>query len=801
MKGWSLVYTDHDPGQEGIREALCTLGNGRFATRGAASEAVADSVHYPGTYVAGCYNRLVSEIGGQRLENEDLINAPNWLPLSFRIADDDWFDLAAVEILSYRQELDLKAGLLHRTCRFRDARGRETELASCRLVHMSQPELAAQELVLLPLNWDGRIQIRSALDGRVRNAGIERYRALENRHLEPLETGQAGPETIHLKARTTASEITLALAARTRLKRDGSDLSIEARVTQEPGYIAQDFTVNVQKGERVSAEKVAALYTSRDRALAEPGLAARQAAASATSFAELAASHKLAWDHLWRHFDIDIQDHEVVEKSFVPLVLRLHIFHLLQTTSLNSLGIDAGVPARGLHGEAYRGHIFWDELFIFPFLNYRMPEITRALLMYRYRRLDAAREAAAKAGYRGAMYPWQSGSDGREESQRLHLNPKSGRWIPDNSSLQRHVNVAIAYNVYRYYEVTGDLEFMSFYGAEMVLEIARFWASIATYNNELDRYEILGVMGPDEYHDAYPDAGSPGINNNAYTNMMAVWNLAWALDLLELLPADRSTELREQMNVGPDEIAHWDAISRKMRIAFHDGDIISQFEGYDRLAELDWEGYREKYGDIHRLDRILESEDDTPNRYKLSKQADVLMLFYLFSAEQLADLFDRLGYAFDPQAIPRNIDYYTARTAHGSTLSRIVDAWVLARSDRAGSWQLFCEALKSDVSDTQGGTTKEGIHLGAMAGTIDLLQRCYTGMEARGDVLWLNPSLPDELGRLRLRIRYRGRALRLDISHHAIEVTAMAGPVDGVKVGLKDKVYDIAGGESRLLDL
>ena len=173
---------------------------------------------------------------------------------------------------------------------------------------------------------------------------------------------------------------------------------------------------------------------------------------------------------------------------------------------------------RGWHGEAYRGHVFWDELFIFPLINLRLPEITRSLLLYRYRRLSAARRAARLEGFEGAMFPWQSGSSGREESQSLHLNPRSGRWLPDNSSLQRHVNIAIAYNLYHYYQVNKDMEFMAFYGAEMLLDIARFLASLAEYNESFERYEILQVMGPDEYHDAYPDADTPGLDNNAYTN-------------------------------------------------------------------------------------------------------------------------------------------------------------------------------------------------------------------------------------------------------------------------------------------
>src|SRR5690606_37205439 len=149
----------------------------------------------------------------------------------------------------------------------------------------------------------------------------------------------------------------------------------------------------------------------------------------------------------------------------------------LQTASKHTVGRDVGIPARGWHGEAYRGHIFWDELFTFPYFNFRQPTLARSLLLYRYRRLDQARHAATKAGYQGAMFPWQSGSNGREESQVIHLNPKSGRWIEDKTYRQRHVNAAIAYNVWQYYEVSGDTEFLSEHGAEMLLEIARFWAS------------------------------------------------------------------------------------------------------------------------------------------------------------------------------------------------------------------------------------------------------------------------------------------------------------------------------------
>jgi trehalose/maltose hydrolase-like predicted phosphorylase len=171
-------------------------------------------------------------------------------------------------------------------------------------------------------------------------------------------------------------------------------------------------------------------------------------------------------------------------KLNVSMLLRLNMYHLLQTVSVHSIGLDIGIPARGWTGEAYQGHIFWDELFIFPFFNYRLPEITRALLTYRYRRLGEARAAAKAAGYRGAMFPWQSGSDGQEETDALNLNPRSHRWVADNSYLQRHVGSAIAYNVWQYFQVTRDIEFLQFYGAELILDIAQFWSSMASFNDE-----------------------------------------------------------------------------------------------------------------------------------------------------------------------------------------------------------------------------------------------------------------------------------------------------------------------------
>ncbi len=803
MSIWTVSYEEFNPEQEKLREALCTLGNGFFCTRGTTPEAAADEVHYPGTYIPGGYNRLKTEITGRVIENEDLVNMPNWLSLSFRINSENWFNLRDAELLTYQQKLDLKKGILVRDFRFKNSRGQVTSVSTRRLVNMHSPHLAAERIVLQPENWSGTVQFRSALDGRVINDGVARYRDLNSRHLKALDSKGFSEDGIYLLVETNQSRFQVAQAARTRIYQNGRLLNPARQTLEETGYVEQLFELQVNEKDTVTVEKVVSLFTSRDPAISEIVMEARKEVGRAEKFDTLLAQHSRAWKSLWNRFDITFVDRDSDRGNRIARILHLHTFHLLQTASSNtvSMDLDVGVPSRGWHGEAYRGHILWDELFIFPVLNLRLPEITRKLLMYRYRRLGEARIAAREAGYSGAMFPWQSGSNGREETQKIHLNPRSGRWIPDNSNLQRHVNAAIAYNIHNYYQVTRDTKFITFYGAEMILEIARFWASLTSYNESRQRYEILGVMGPDEYHEAYPDAGVPGLNNNAYTNVMAVWVIERAMEFLDILPEDACEHLLAQLELQEDELGRWLDITRRMFIPFHDDGIISQFEGYENLQEFDWKGYREKYGDIQRLDRILESEDDSPNRYKVSKQADVLMLFYLLSAEELKTIFDKLGYPFEYGTIPRNIDYYLERTSHGSTLSRVVHSWVLTRKQRSKSWKLFNEALCSDLIDIQGGTTQEGIHLGAMAGTVDQIQRGYTGLETRGDVLWFNPCLPEELSELKLKLRYRGYSLAVHISCNRLEVSALRAREHPISIGYREKVKTLNSENSMVFSL
>jgi alpha,alpha-trehalase len=795
--GFMLVYDGFVPEEEGLREALTSTGNGYICVRGSAEWEDASDVHYPGTYAHGVYNRESTILGSHPIPNEDLVNLPRCWSLKLCLEGEEPVRLANILLLRYRHSYDARHAVLTRELRFRDRAGRETSLRSRRFVSMGRMHLAALEWRIVPENWSGRVQVLSALDGRVLNRGVARYQQLWGRHLDPEGPRIHARDVIALKARTRQSRIEIAEAARTRVYEGADEVSVERTTDQMEDYIQQTLTFDVRQGEPVRVEKMVAVYTSRDRGIQEPLLNAGKSASRYPTFGEAFEGHEHAWRELWEVCDIALS-----QDPRVQFLLRFHVSHLLQTCSRLTPHHDAGVPARGLNGEAYRGHVFWDELYVYPFLNYRLPEITRGLLMYRYRRIGEARAMAEEAGFRGAMYPWQSGSDGGEETQVVHINPLSGRWDPDLSRNQRHVNAAIFYNVWHYYQVTHDIEFLREHGAEMMLEIARFWSSIAHYNPERDRYEIHGVMGPDEFHEKYPDATEGGLRNNAYTNVMVAWICRTAREALELLPASRREVLRARTRLTEEELERWQQMSRKMFVPFHADGVISQFEGYEELEEFDWEGYRARYGNIQRLDRILRAERDTPDRYKLSKQADTVMLFFLFSQRELQELFTDLGYEYTADTARRTIDYYDRRTSHGSTLSHVTYAGVLAQLDPDSSWQRFVVALETDIDDAQSGTTKEGIHLGVMAGTLDLLQRGYLGTEIVGDVVYFKPTAVERLDGLRIPLQVRRAPIIVSINGRQITVHVLAeGYTRPITVSVQGVARELKGGESSTFEL
>jgi beta-phosphoglucomutase family hydrolase len=778
---WHLAYEGMDPAHEGHREALTTVGNGYMAVRGAAPESVSDGVHYPGTYLAGIYNRLTSDVHGQPSEDEHMVNAPNWLPVDIAMEPGRWWSAGGLRLGSEKRDLDMQRAVLSRSVVLAAGDGRKLEVTQRRVVSAGQAHLAALETTLTARGWDGQVMVRIGLDANVTNANIPVEALLSHRHLRPVSYGTTAAGIDWIEVETSSSHVRIAVAA--RISGPSPQFSGAGPAAPPPTRLKRGLyregMLDLQDGVPTVLCKAVAVVTSRDAAISSPvGGALDVLGRAPAGFDQIVAAHEIAWQRLLAAFALELDTDRQTQ-----LILNLHIFHVLQTLTPHTAELDAGVPARGLHGEGYRGHIFWDELFVLPVLASRLPAVAKSLLDYRWRRLDAARDAARKAGLKGAMYPWQSGSDGREETPHWVFNPRLNDWAEDYSSLQRHSGLAIAYNTWQYFEATGDRAWVIQRGAEILVEVARLFASMAVHDGASDRFHLNGVMGPDEYHTGYPDRPGEGINDNAYTNVMAAWVCGRALHLVRsVLQGHEQQDLVSRLQVRREELDLWERLSHRMYVPFHGDGIISQFEGYGDLKELNWDHYRHLYGNIERLDLILEAEHQAPNQYMLAKQADALMLLYLFGEQQLTGFLGTLGYSVDPTALARTVDFYLARTAHGSTLSRMAHASVLAAMDPERAWSTFREALDADLDDTQGGTTRAGIHLGAMAGSIDTVQRSFAGLRMAQDELVFDPRLPTELHRVGFTVRYRDQVLDVALDHNRLTVAAAPGTALPVRV-------------------
>jgi len=789
---WQLNYYDYNYDKEQSREALLAVGNGYFGTRGALEETEfkeENKVNYPGTYMPGMFNRLTSRVGDRDIENEDFVNISNWLPVSFRINDGEWFEFKpdpTHTIEKIHRKLDMRDGTLFRYLVVRDDKGRRTLVKSKRFAGMHDPHRAGISYSITPLNYSEPVTIQSMISGDHINAGVERYSELEQEHLEPVSEN-AKDGILQLLVKTTQSETRIGMAATHRVNR----IHIDSQVKTGRARISESFKIEANEGEEITLEKMVTIFTSMNNDSEDPIRDAVRTINEVNGFQDELNKSAVAWKAIWDRVNIRVTGDRNAQR-----LLHLHLYHMMVTASPHTASLDSGIPPRGLHGEAYRGHIFWDELYIVPLYNIHYPEVTRSTLMYRFRRLDEARKYAKEYGFDGAMFPWQSGSSGREETQVVHLNPMSGEWGPDYSSLQRHVSIAIAYNLWNYFHTTGDREFMVSYGIELFLDICKFW--ISKTNKESDgRYHIDKVMGPDEFHEKLPGSEGGGLKDNAYTNIMVSWLLERAEELVAGFRDEGISDVLKKLDITDTDLAAWSDVERKLCLNINEEGIIEHFDGYFDLKELDWDAYREKYGDIHRLDRILKSEGKSPDAYKLSKQADLLMTFYNLGNSQVTRIIEKLGYQVPEGYIRRNFDYYIRRTSHGSTLSRLVHARLALKAGmEEEGWNLYYQALESDLVDIQGGTTGEGIHCGVMAGTVYDAMGAFAGLDLSGDYPELHPKLPEGWKELSFSFGYQGNRLEVRIKGSTVEINSVHSAKTKIKVHICGIASEVQPGKT-----
>ncbi|MBD3209576.1 beta-phosphoglucomutase family hydrolase [Candidatus Woesearchaeota archaeon] len=783
-ENWLIKYHHYDPELQQTREALTMVGNGHFGTRGCHETQTANDHHYPGCYLANVFNKPKSVVQGKEVWINEMVNCPNWLLVKITIGK-KVVDPFKEHITKYEQALDLRHGILKYDMEFKEKNGRITEISSERFASMHDPHTACLKVTVTPQNYDDTIILQSLIDGDVKNENAARYKQFTNKHVIVTATGKTGGKC-YLDAKTSTGKYHLGYAMKNHFSLAGRNVQQKTLIKQHT-KIGEAVLLKAKQRQPCSIEKTVSIYTSND--VDQPRK--RTLSNLKTGHDACKRKHQQAWARLWEKADVAVEGDRYTQR-----LLRLHAYHLLSIASPHNKRLDAGMPARGLHGESYHGHLFWDELYVQPFFLHRFPDIARALLLYRYRRLEAAKENAKKAGYAGAMYPWQSADTGEEETQPIHYNPVDKSWGPDLSMQQRHVNIAIFYDFFQYVKHTDDAAFLNDYAAEVMVEIARFWTSMATYDAKDKKYHVSGVMGPDEFHEKLPKSGETGLTDNAYTNIMVSWLLRRTFDLRKRIPRRLL-----QLNVTKEELLEWENISNNLAVHVKQG-IIQQFKGYDKLKELNWDRYRKKYGDVGRMDRILKAEKKSPDDYKVAKQADTLMVFYLLKLTDALDVLRRLGIqANHPlRFLKKHYDYYESRTSHGSTLSKLVhDAIITRFHDRRKSWEWFSGAIKSDFADVQGGTTKEGVHTGMMAGTIRIAREDLAGIHLTENGVSVYPLLPKHWEHIKLSLCNKGTLYAFDITHK--EVLVSTSGKERTSIDVHGKHYQLTPGKRRRIKL
>lgn len=737
---WQLSYFDYPKGKEEYSiESLLTVGNGYLGLRGTTPEMNLSDANYPGTYLAGVYNSLTSNIEGTSVVNEDFVNLPNAQKI-YLVVDNELINLEDNQVNYLHRNLDLKTGEFNSCSEIILKNGQRLKIETQKFASMENRHFYGIKYRFSLDDSTKNVQLISEIDGKIKNYNVERYRKLASQHLNVIENSGISTQA-SMQVETTSSKIKIIETSQLFSDQLSFD---DIKIDTNNNKVIQSISIDAEKNEWYDVEKI--VHVSKDV----------KEEISFSRYDELFQASKKEWDQLWDSAKIDVSGDLMSQK-----MLNLHTYHMLVSASpKGNERIDASITARGLHGEAYRGHIFWDELFMMPFYLIHFPETAKQLLMYRYLRLEKAKELAKEEGHDGAMFPWQSGLDGSEQSQKLHLNPLSGEWKEDHSRRQRHVSLAIAYNYWMYFQYTNDQAFLENYGIEMLTEISKFWLSLAKYDSKLKRYVIEGVMGPDEFHEAYLGANEGGLKNNAYTNLMVVW----LLDVMEQL----SQKYDKQIDLDFEKLK---AVKEKLYLEINEDGIIAQFEGYFDLKEIDWEHYRKTYKNIYRMDRILNAEGKSADEFKVAKQADSLMIFYNFPVKKIQNLLVNLGYQLPADFVEKNLDYYLQRTSHGSTLSRVVHSQLAeVVGNRELAWKLYQEALYSDYRDIQGGTTAEGIHTGVMASTLAVTLSDFAGLDIREDVISFEPHLPEKWNTLAFSFEKQGVKLEVSLSKESITI-------------------------------
>lgn len=698
LRGWKIVTEDTDPSHIKYYESLFTLGNGYLGVRGSYEEAVTNDFNEPLILMAEIYDDTGSDEKPDRLAP-----MPNWLRITFDNGAGP-FSMDKFRVLSQVRTLDMKRGTLERHVRYEDDAGRITSIITSRIVSQARPNIAAIAYSVIPENYSGRVKIISSIDGEAIYGDREPQIKMTARN-ERDGILQVTSVTLH-------SNIEIHVAARHTLLSVGTEVEAKTGAQELPGGIGLAYEFDAREGAVYTLEKVVAMSTS-ERPADVFGLVL-----DAPDYPALEKEHAAEWANYWEDADIVISGDRVVQT-----MARFWVFQLLQAASKNNvkMGLSASIPAKTMSGPGYNGHIFWDtEIYMLPFFSQQYPEIAKSLLGYRYDRLDTARKNAAAEGRRGGRFPWESASTGEETTP---------RWCP-TGWMEVHVVADVAFAVWQHYLTTGDKDYLFGPGLELILETARYWPTRAE-KVETDggyRYELNGVIGPDEFHD--------DVNNNVFTNAMARWNLRKGLELLDVLKEKNPkshAEAIKRHGITDEELQLWRDVADHIKINFDaETQLYEEFDGYFSLE-----------GDARKI-----------------KQADVLLMLYLLPEMRTTEIFRK------------NFDVYYPVTTHESSLSPAVHVlFALDIGYKDHAYQFELQSCEID-GVRRGGATDAGLHAASLGGGWSSIIAGFGGVRVMPDHLRVAPDLPAKWKRLKFSMMYQGLRLRFDIEPDSLRIDA-----------------------------
>ncbi len=736
LRDWIIAETDFNTKYQGKCEALFCLGNGYLGIRSATEESYYGQVR--NFFVAGTFNKSNPN------EVTELPNAADTIGMDIYL-DQELISLEKGRFSDYNRSLNLKTGELNRSFTWTNSAGKRFRLAFRRFVSFSDLHTFGTEVSITAVDCQAEILIKSGINGQVTNSGAQHFEEGEKRIYEKE----------YLQMTQTTSESGIVFVHNTCHSFTGNGPLVTSRFEMKRRMVLMIFEGVVKEGETVEFQKISNVFTTRDKDTAHLDLEGLRRYSfeqlkkqSGKGYNALFEDSTSKWNDHWQTMDIEIDSCN----SFDQLAIRFAQYHLLALTPKHDTRY--GIAAKGLSGEGYKGHSFWDtEIFILPFFTYTFPEIARSLLEYRYLTIKGARKKAQDNGYSGAMYPWESAwaEDGEVTPVWGSADIVTGKATKILSGfIEQHITSDVAYAVWQYYMVSGDEEFMKRYGYEILLDSGIFWSSRLEWNDVHKRYHINDVLGPDEYKEH--------VNNDAFTNHLARWCMENAIHYYDHIKQNDPLtfdKLNKRLNLEveiPEIIRKYEQVYLPVP---NEDSVIPQDDSYLQKKVIDLSKYKNQdhVGSIfkdYNLDQV--------NEIQVTKQASVVMLLYL------------LEYKFDTTIKEANFNYYEPKTLHDSSLSLSTHSVLASDLDHPElAYHLFEKAARIDLGPDMK-TSDQGIHAASLGGIWQIVVCGFGGVRMLDGKLRINPRLPREIRSITYPLTWNSNRLKVHVNGNTIHI-------------------------------